>query len=212
MEHGLGGGSAERSGFPGASSCSWGNEDVKIFCLVLVVPAQQLIISSSVEGMDSVNAGVLGLLNCENAKWQPLCWLRIFISTPKSISIPPPSLSLTTFLLLVHPSPLELGKIQFPSCLNLSPAFALALRCPHLLLPAVRFLLVKYFVSCQVVDGQDPHGRFLAPLMNTVVQSHRVRRSSLFQSVSQRWFPHLEWDPCPGPPSACSWLRKEFES
>lgn len=64
----LGGGSAERSSFPGAGSCSWGNEAVKIFCLVLVVPVQQLIISSSVEGMDSVNAGVLGLLNCENAK------------------------------------------------------------------------------------------------------------------------------------------------
>ena len=56
------------SSFPGAGSCSWGNEDVKIFCLVLVVPVQQLIISTSVEGMDSVNAGVLGLLNCENAK------------------------------------------------------------------------------------------------------------------------------------------------
>ena len=67
-EHWLGGGSAERSSFPGAVSCSWGNEDVKIVCLVLVVPVQQLIISSSVEGLDSVNAGVLGLLNCENAK------------------------------------------------------------------------------------------------------------------------------------------------
>ena len=66
-ERWLGGGSAERSSFPGTGSCSWGNEAVKIFCLVLVVPVQQLIISS-VEGMESVNAGVLGLLNCENAK------------------------------------------------------------------------------------------------------------------------------------------------
>ena len=66
-ERWLGGGSAERSSCPGTGSCSWGNEAVKIFCLVLVGPVQQLIISS-VEGMDSVNAGVLGLLNCENAK------------------------------------------------------------------------------------------------------------------------------------------------
>ena len=60
----MGGGSAGRGNFPGTRSFSWGNEDVKMFCLVLVVPVQPLITSPSVEGMDSVNAGPWGLLNC----------------------------------------------------------------------------------------------------------------------------------------------------
>lgn len=107
-------------------------------------------------------------------------------------------LFLTTFLLLAHPSPSKLGKIQFPSCLNLSPAFALALLCLHLLLPAVRFLLVKYFVSCQVVMDKTPMAASWL-LMNRVVRFHQVPRSSRLQSISQRWFPHLEETPALGP-------------
>lgn len=154
-------------------------------CLVIAFPVWQLIVSLSVEGRDSANAEALCLLNCQNANRQPLCWLRVFISSPKSISVFL-TLSLAAFSLLVHSSPVELGKIQSPSCLNLSPAFALALLCPHLLLPAVRFLSVKYFVSCQVVDRQDPHGCFLALLMNTVVPFPQVPRSSPLPSISLR--------------------------
>lgn len=39
-------------------------KDVSIFCLDLLVPVQQLTISPSVEGVGSVSAAALGLLNC----------------------------------------------------------------------------------------------------------------------------------------------------
>ena len=51
-----------------------GMKHVKIVCLVTAFPVQQLIISLSVEGMDSVNAEAFCLLNCQNAARQPLCW------------------------------------------------------------------------------------------------------------------------------------------
>ena len=41
-----------------------GMKDVKIVCLVIVFPFQPLIISLSVEGMDSVNAEAFWLFNC----------------------------------------------------------------------------------------------------------------------------------------------------
>lgn len=120
-------------------------------------------------------------------------WLRIFISSLKSISA---SLPFSSCLLLGHPSLLELGKIQFPSCLNLCPVLhRLTLSAPA---PS----------SCEVPSGKmrcvlpscgwtRPPWPLPGSLNGHGCSAPLGPRSSSIQSVSQHKFPPFKERPLP---------------